>query len=200
MSRKQKRTSKKLLHALRVFVPTVGVVLIFFIGIFLYTTNFFGAPTHPDFRAYHATVPLNGNTVSGSTLTRVRQSYDSWRFDYVTTYDPDGTAMYQRSTASGAGIYNCNSMGRAPDYAITCTSRSTKNGGHYIVVVDRYKGEVFSVTAEATIGTTGLYVSVPENKAARYAAYDWQRFFDSLEPVDIYAMPYHDRAENSSGP
>lgn len=199
---RSKRTSKKMTtHRLVGLYSVVGVLLILAAVIILYVFNYFGAPTRPDFTAYRPTVQVGDAASSESTLTRIKQFANGWRFDHETTYSPDGVTVYQRHADNGIGMYGgkCENVAPATDYEDSCISRSTKNGGKYLVVVSRYKGEVFGVSVEGRIGTTALYVSIPKSKAGKYAIYDWQRFFDSLEPVDIQAMPYRDRTENSEG-
>lgn len=201
MARKRKQTTKKMLtHRLIALYSITGLLLMLPLILIWYFFNYFGAPAQPDFMAYRPTVQLSSHEASESTLTRVKQSIDGWRFDYETTHSPDGVTMYQRSADNGIGMYggNCDNSSSTPDYEPICTSRTTKNG-KYLVVVGRYKGEISDVSVEGRIGTTGLYVSIPKSKANKYATYDWQRFFDSLEPVDIRAMPYRDQIENSEG-
>lgn len=151
------------------------------------------APQRPDFKGYTTNVRLKDASLKKTELVRFQEpGLSIWRFDYISHYD-NGITLYQRSVESNDIDTTCKYkvVGEDGDYFRTCKELPLKNGGHYVVSTDKYKGKLFNLSVVALIGNTALGVSIPKEKLDIFAAYDgWQSFFDSMRPVDLTGMPF----------
>jgi hypothetical protein len=163
-----------------------------------------GAPSRPDFSGYTTPSQLNGNNLESAQLVRYKEfGLDYWWFDYVLHYVPDTISVYERSATSYfRDIPPCQgkTSNMNPDYQYKCDEYQIKNGGHFIILTDKYKGELRGIRIEALKDNTEFYVRIPEQLAKNYVSPQvWQSYFDSLNAVNLQNMPFTHKTHHQGG-
>ncbi len=181
-------------------VFSLMVMLIFAVVIFQKPS---GSPSGDiGFQAYKPSVMFGRNTSVNEKVVLIKEAgLDYEHYSYQLTYKPENIHLYQEDVGEFADIIAICSPDTSlnADYRNDCDVKPIKSGGRYAVQMNYYQDELFDISAEALIGKTKIWIIIPEKLISAYTTVNWQKYFDSMKPVDTSTAPMNTEVHKQGG-
>lgn len=175
-----------------VMVAIILLVLLSLTALILFLTKD-GAPLFADFKGYTSKGTLNDAMLVETKLKRIQDdNHREWRFEYDHLYD-SGITIHQSKRTWGSDTFTCHLRFTLEEgkFLRSCQSSKIDGGGKYIVAVFTDQGQLSDIQMAAIIDETEFYADIPEDLLPYFVNYvGWQKYFNSMKPIDLRFKPY----------